>query len=302
MYLLFVDESGTHGGSHSFILGAIAVHEQDAHPLGQCLDSVVATGLAGHGGAVGDHELHGAELRNAKSPASRTGRPSSPWAAIPRARRLDTLVAADRRLVEFRPADPGLPVALFGVVVDRRFRSSLPAIERERFAYQVLFTKFDVLLKRRRRTVDSTRGLVIHDRRIIAERDIQEWTRQWQHAAGVLPQLRNLADVPLFADSRASRLLQAADLVSYALYRHYDPARGRGADYVGVLWPRFDAVDGVMHGCVHFTPSFGSHSCGCAPCASRDAGLLAALGSIPATGHEWDADPAAWVRAQRAVT
>jgi Protein of unknown function (DUF3800) len=74
--------------------------------------------------------------------------------------------------------------------------------------------------------------------------------------AGVLPQLRNLADVPLFADSRASRLLQAADLVSYALYRHYDPARGRGEDYVGVLWPRFDAVDGVMHGCVHFTPSF----------------------------------------------
>ena len=46
---------------------------------------------------------------------------------------------------------------------------------------------------------------------------------EWQHAAGVLPQLRNLADVPLFADSRASRLLQAADLVSYALYRHYDP-------------------------------------------------------------------------------
>jgi hypothetical protein len=114
--------------------------------------------------------------------------------------------------------------------------------------------------------------------------------------------LRNLADVPLFADSRSSRLLQATDLVSYALYRYYDPAGGRGEDYAGMLWPRFDAVDGVMHGCVRFMPSFGSRSCGCVPCVSRDAHLLAALGSIPPTGHEWDADPAAWVRAQRAVT
>lgn len=28
-------------------------------------------------------------------------------------------------------------------------------------------------------------------------------------------------------------------------------------------------------------------------------GILAGLGSIPDTGHEWDEDPAAWVRAQR---
>jgi len=31
----------------------------------------------------------------------------------------------------------------------------------------------------------------------------------------------------------------------------------------------------------------------------RREALEAAFGSIPDTGHEWDADPAAWVRAQR---
>ncbi len=31
----------------------------------------------------------------------------------------------------------------------------------------------------------------------------------------------------------------------------------------------------------------------------RTEALEAALGSIPASGHDWDADPAAWVRAQR---
>lgn len=30
MYLLFADESGTHGGSHAFVVGGIAIHEQDA--------------------------------------------------------------------------------------------------------------------------------------------------------------------------------------------------------------------------------------------------------------------------------
>jgi hypothetical protein len=304
LYLLFVDESGTHGGSHSFILGGIAVHEQDAYPLGVQLDRVVASAVPEHV-ATEDFELHGAEMRNAKSPASRGERPASLWASVPRLRRLDALLAGYRALTGFAPTDPSFPVALFGVVIDRRFRSGLPPIHRERFAYEVLLTKFDVILKRTRRNVDSTRGLVIHDRRIVAERDIQEWTRQWQRAAGTLPQLRNLADVPLFADSRASRLLQAADLVSYALYRHYDPSR-KGVDYVEALWPRFDSVDDVMHGCVHYTPSFGSQSCHCLPCVSRaGAGrsdrirLLDSLGSIDCLGHEWDADPAAWVRDQR---
>jgi predicted transcriptional regulator len=31
----------------------------------------------------------------------------------------------------------------------------------------------------------------------------------------------------------------------------------------------------------------------------RKNGILAAIGSIPDTGHDWDDDPAAWVREQR---
>lgn len=30
MYLLFVDESGTHPGPHPFVLGGVAIHEDDA--------------------------------------------------------------------------------------------------------------------------------------------------------------------------------------------------------------------------------------------------------------------------------
>lgn len=45
MYLLFVDESGTHPGPHPFILGGIAIHEDDAARLQKELDQVVIEAL-----------------------------------------------------------------------------------------------------------------------------------------------------------------------------------------------------------------------------------------------------------------
>jgi hypothetical protein len=160
-------------------------------------------------------------------------------------------------------------MALFGVAVDRNFRGAWAAAQRERFAYEVLLNKFDVMLKRHKRDAGhADLGLVIHDRRVVAERDIQEWTREWRAAAGTIGQLRNLADVPLFADSKATRLIQVADLISYAIWRHYAP-EGFKDDYIQSLWGRFDEKDGQMHGMVHYTPSYGSGACTCRSCRPR---------------------------------
>ncbi|SRR5712692_2388867 len=286
MYLLFADESGTHGGSHAFVVAGIAVHEHDAQNLQRSLAAAVEPYALAARLSPEDFELHASAMRNASPPSgSRSVRPVSPWVLIPRQDRLRCLADAYRRIATFRPSDPGLPIALFGVVLDLHFHSAWSTIDRERFAYEVMLNKFDVMLKRQRQDArTANRGLVIHDRRVVAERDIQEWTREWQKAAGTIGQLRNMADVPLFADSCASRLIQAADLVSYALYRHYDPGR-RNRDYVERLWPVFDAADGALHGCVHFTPSFGSGSCQCVPCQNR---LLieATKTAIPVPSHK----------------
>jgi len=267
VYLLFADESGTHGGSHAFVVGGLAVHEQDAQSLQRALNRCVERGL--RSSQVDEYELHAVELRNPKKPREGSRTVPSPWAFVDRERRLGTLDSAYEVLSSFRSASPSCPVALFGVVVDRNFHAEWTVIERERFAYEVLLNKFDVMLKRiRTNTGSDNRGLVIHDRRVVAERDIQEWTREWQKAAGSVGQLRNLADVPLFADSRASRLIQVADLVSYALYRHYDPDR-KGVDYVDKIWTQFDSDSGSTHGVIHFTPSFAAGVCGCRPCGGR---------------------------------
>jgi hypothetical protein len=267
VYLLFVDESGTHGGSPVFVLGGAAIHEDDAQRLQRRLDDLVIEHLGRLPPNLDEYELHAGEMRNAKKP----GRPdqrASIWATVPRPDRLRLLAEAYREIAEFRSVDPDLPLALFGVAVDARFRAADAQVTRERFAYEVLLNKFDVMLmKARVERSKPNRGLVIHDRRVVVERDIQSWTAEWRTAAGNVGQLRNLADVPLFADSRATRLLQVADLVSYALFRQYSSDKPDSA--FEQLWPVFHADKGVTHGCVHFTPSYGQGDCTCRPCEQR---------------------------------
>lgn len=270
MYLLFVDESGTHGGSHAFVLGGVAVHEDDAQNLQRQLDQLVIKHLGRVPVNLDEYELHAGEMRNAKKPAAtdKLSARGSIWASVPRADRLALLSDAYATIASFEPHNHELPLLLLSVVLDARFRPSESQIDRERFAYEVLLNKFDVMLKNTRVEKQRPhRGLVIHDRRVVAERDIQAWTAGWRESAGNVGQLKNLADVPLFADSRATRLLQVADLVSYAVFRRYAPTND--ASYFAALLPKFHADGDQLHGCVHYTPSFGQGACDCEPCARR---------------------------------
>lgn len=268
MYLLFVDESGTHGGPHPFVLGGMAIHEDDAALMQKALDDLVVAHLARVPVNLEEYELHASEMRNAKKPDETKAGRASIWANVDRSLRSALLADAYKLVVNFAPTNPKLPVVLFGVAVEKDFHTSWSEQERERFAYEVLLGKFDVMLKTLRRRKLPNRGLVVHDRRVVAERDIQTWVTAWRATAERIGQLRNLADVPLFADSRATRLLQVADLVSYAIFRRYNPPANDSTAF-DLMWPAFHTVGGVTHGCVHYTPSYGQGACQCAPCEQR---------------------------------
>ncbi len=62
------------------------------------------------------------------------------------------------------------------------------------------------------------------------------------HTWGVL---RNLAEVPLFIDSKASRLTQLADLVAYAIFRKYEFGDN---SFFSMIENRFDKSGGITHG------------------------------------------------------
>jgi hypothetical protein len=57
--------------------------------------------------------------------------------------------------------------------------------------------------------------------------------------------LRNLSEVPLFLDSKASRLIQLADLVAYAVFRKYERD---DEQFFSIIENRFDSVGGDKHG------------------------------------------------------
>lgn len=157
--------------------------------------------------------------------------------------------------------DGTFPCALFGAVIDQAYA------DREQRAYEEVLHKFDELLTRQASVTGvHQRGIVIHDRRVI-ERDVQAWATTWRHVAGRIGLLTHLSDVPLFADSAASRLIQAADFISYALWRYYGPAGSEA--HIRNLWSKFDSADGRMHGLIHVYPGFRQGTCTCPPCVSR---------------------------------
>lgn len=99
MYLLFADESGTHGGSHAFVVGGLAVHEQDAQSLQRALNRCVERGL--RSSQVDEYEPHAAEMRNPKKPKEGSRAVPSPWAFVDRSRRLLILDAVYEVLSSF---------------------------------------------------------------------------------------------------------------------------------------------------------------------------------------------------------
>lgn len=267
LYLLFLDESGTHGGSPAFVLGGLAVHESDASDLQQKLESFLHGRLSGPPLLLNaqNFEIHATDIKNG----------DEEWTRVPFPDRMSVLSGAYSTLVNFRERSSDYPLTFFGAVVDR---DKVPdRREREKLAYELVLNKFDAMLRRINRAGSpGQRGLVIHDQKVIhggrrvwtAERAIQEWTRDWREVAGRVGRLRHFADVPLFADSKASRLIQAADVVSYALWRSYG-VRPTKPEYLNRIISGFDSDGGVMHGLIHVSRAFATGSCPCPPCQNR---------------------------------
>lgn len=113
-----------------------------------------------------------------------------------------------------------------------------------KLAFEQVVSRFDHYLGRLHKRGDSQRGLLIFDKSTY-ETTLQGLATDFRtigHSWGVL---RNLSEVPLFLDSRASRLTQLADMVAYAIFRKYE----RGDDqFFTMIANRFDSEGGIQHG------------------------------------------------------
>ena len=124
--------------------------------------------------------------------------------------------------------------------------------------------RFNLFLSRLfRNEGDQQRGLVVMDESHYEEA-LQGLARQFRVHGTRWGSLRNMAEVPLFADSTASRLIQIADLLAWAVWRRYEHGDAR---YFDLVWRRFDQEGGVLHGLVHHKDP--SEDCACLGCVSR---------------------------------
>lgn len=268
MYSLYLDGSGTHGGSPVFILAGVAVHEQDAYHLQQRFEAPL--GALPSGRDPRDFELHAAEMKNPN--ASKGSR----WQGVPWPIRRRILNNSYRALRSYQCIDAANPCVFFGAVVERSYR------DYEERAWEEVLHKFDEMLGRQGKLAgEHQRGIVIHDRSS-TERQVQNWADKWRQLSGRIGTLTHMTDVPFFSDSRASRLLQAADFVAWALWRYYG-VRDRDDRWMKPLWNHFDSEGGKMHGLIHVSRSYRQGQCDCPPCKARLERVIALPASAQAS-------------------
>lgn len=250
MYLVYIDGSGSvkNPNEKYFILGGISVFERQIFHLIKHVDEFVESLNLGH---PEDVELHASVIANGRE---------KPWKGVPRKARLQIIEDALEIVRQSHRS-----VSLFAIAVHKVQRAPNDPVE---YAFEEICNRFNLQLKRiynraGKKEEGKHRGLVIMDKSNY-ESALQSLARTFRVQGTRWGELRNLAEVPLFVDSQASRIIQIADLVAWAVWRRYEYQDTR---YFDKIVSRFDSEGGVLHGLVHFCPP--DENCHCPACLSR---------------------------------
>ena len=142
-------------------------------------------------------------------------------------------------------------------------KSSFTGRDPMEVAFEDLCSRFDLFLTRLSTAGDRQRGLIILDEST-HETTLQEMSRNFRLIGTRWGNIRNLADTPLFINSRASRLTQIADHISYSVFRRYQSC---DTQYFDIIAGRFDSSEGIVHGLSHKQNI--NVNCMCPACLSR---------------------------------
>jgi hypothetical protein len=252
MFILYVDDSGSikNADEEHFVLAGLAVFEQQIYYLINDLDQIVSSF------GIGPHEqieLHGSHMYSGKT---------MPWRGVKSKEDRAKMIQDALRILLRASTNK---VKAFGVVVEKKSLTSANPIE---FAFEEICNRFNLFLSRYYqnrggREEDKQKGLIVMDESH-HEQPLQALAQEFRVNGTRWGNLRNIAEVPLFVDSRASRLIQLADLIAYSMWRKYEFQDGR---FLDPITGRFDADGGVIHGMVHWKPK--NKDCWCPACMSR---------------------------------
>ena len=248
MHLLYLDDSGAVGNANEqyLVLGGVSVFETQSHWITQELDTLAET--------INPGDPHGVEFHASETYARR----HQPWKGLSQDDARGTIKAVLDVLANARDT-----ARAFACVVHK---DSYPGLDPMEVAFEDLCSRFDRYLQRLRAGRDTQRGLVILDKSA-HETTLQQMSVEFRTLGTQWGVIRNLADTPLFVDSRASRVIQLADHVAYAVFRRYQSG---DTQYFDRIAHKFDAEDGIVHGLAH--KEIGNPRCRCIACITRRPG------------------------------
>jgi hypothetical protein len=107
-------------------------------------------------------------------------------------------------------------VTLFGVAVEKASNKE-PLLR----AFEEICNRFYLFLQRLRVRGDTQRRLIIFDETRY-ESVLQTLLKHYRETGSRFGKMSNFADVPFFADSKSTRMLQLANLIAYTIFRRYE--------------------------------------------------------------------------------
>ncbi len=169
-------------------------------------------------------------------------------------------------------------VILFGEAIEKDHPAvTTGKVDCVQQAFAQVITRFDAFLKRRAawrglgRTgrVQSDKGMIVMDRDLQTEREIERQFAGYKQSGHPWGQLEFVVDAPFFVDSRKVAGIQIGDICAYALRRYLD--KGAVTDSHEEkqflrIYHSFDRSRGKLHGLRHYVQG---GKCSCIICRER---------------------------------
>ena len=246
MHLIYLDDAGSPGNDTEdyFVLGGVSIFEAQCHWITQKLDELAASIDPSNPQGI---EFHASEI---------FARRSHPWDRMNKDEATGIIKAVLRIFASCYES-----AKAFACAVNK---SSFVGNDPVELAFEDLTKRFDMYLDSMRNGGDRQRGLIILDETAY-ETTLQKMAINFRYWGTQWGSIRNLADIPLFVDSKASRVIQLADHVAYAVFRRYNAGDTSYFDIIASKF--FKSEDGIVHGLVHKQRNISD--CMCLACASR---------------------------------
>ncbi|MBO1067675.1 MULTISPECIES: DUF3800 domain-containing protein [Nostocales] len=225
MYLLYADESGTTHDLNQqyFVLAGFCIFERQGYWISDQLDKIAARFDPADPLSV---ELHGSPMLSGRGK----------WRSYSKSDREKAIEDILQVFLQSHPSN-----RLFASVIKKTLVSPKDPVE---VAFEQLASRFDRYLIRLHKHDNTQRGIIIFDKSTY-ETTIQSLATDFRTIGYSWGVIRNFSEVPLFLDSKASRLIQLADIIAYAIFRNFEKGDSR---FFSIIQQRFDSEGGIVHG------------------------------------------------------